>query len=465
MTFLCKNENNNVYLLCHIIKKLSTKLQHLFTCLACPLYQSCSSLTPFYKKRFKFFAEKPKVNLNRFQTLILITQQLIDTVMKYFFISSTLFGMLLLLSNCSSSSYISKAYQKANKHKYLQATALLEKLAAHPDKAQIIREDEVLYHLVLTSLAGQKNDTTTRISETKQAFFKYEFINDDEKNRLQALNIDKNVISQIMFAYYPAEKQAADILQKRDEQKQEMYDMLALHTAKSDTLMQENMNNKDLVVLRQQETLPSNVKLDFNTFGYYGEHLKVSFEYGQDSNAKKTSDPKSGFRLDMQGFNVGQYSSTSADNSLKIFTQIIEEFVAQDPENYSDITGNITGYADGLRIFGTGLLYQGEAGDIPTRYYYSENHHRLEIFEKRNGHYQIMNNEHLAFVRAFYAAQFLSRSSVIDIKKLDFQTHVSPKSGAEFRKVVIELNINNAFKKEVEELHEDVRKLLATYEN
>ena len=139
--------------------------------------------------------------------------------------------------------------------------------------------------------------------------------------------------------------------------------------------------------------------------------------------------------------------------------------MAQDPENYSDITGNITGFADGLRIFGTGLLYQGEAGDIPTRYYYSENHYRLEIFEAINGHYQIMNNEHLAFVRAFYAAQFLNRSSVIDINRIDFQTHVSPKKGAEFRKVIIELNINNAFKKEVEELHEDVRKLLATYEN
>ena len=385
--------------------------------------------------------------------------------MKYFFISSTLFSMLLLLSNCSHSSYISKAYQKANKHRYLQARALLKKLAAHPNKVQIIKNDEVLYHLVLTNLAGQKNDTVTAISEIKQAFFKYDFIGEAEKQRLKNFHIDKNVISQIMFAYYPAEKQAADILQKREQQKQEMYDILALHTSQSERLSKENMDNKDLAVLRQHEAWPSNVKLDFNTFGYYGEHLKVSFEYGHDNKGNATTDQKSGFKLDMQGFNVGQYSSTSADNSLEVFTKIIEDFVAQDPENYSDITGNITGFADGLRIFGTGLLYQGEAGDIPTRYYYSENHYRLEIFEAINGHYQIMNNEHLAFVRAFYAAQFLNRSSVIDINRIDFQTHVSPKKGAEFRKVIIELNINNAFKKEVEELHEDVRKLLATYEN
>ena len=385
--------------------------------------------------------------------------------MKYFFISSTLFSRLLLLSNCSHSSYISKAYQKANKHRYLQARALLKKLAAHPNKVQIIKNDEVLYHLVLTNLAGQKNDTVTAISEIKQAFFKYDFIGEAEKQRLKNFHIDKNVISQIMFAYYPAEKQAADILQKREQQKQEMYDILALHTSQSERLSKENMDNKDLAVLRQHEAWPSNVKLDFNTFGYYGEHLKVSFEYGHDNKGNATTDQKSGFKLDMQGFNVGQYSSTSADNSLEVFTKIIEDFVAQDPENYSDITGNITGFADGLRIFGTGLLYQGEAGDIPTRYYYSENHYRLEIFEAINGHYQIMNNEHLAFVRAFYAAQFLNRSSVIDINRIDFQTHVSPKKGAEFRKVIIELNINNAFKKEVEELHEDVRKLLATYEN
>ena len=96
--------------------------------------------------------------------------------MKYFFISSTLFSMLLLLSNCSHSSYISKAYQKANKHRYLQARALLKKLAAHPNKVQIIKNDEVLYHLVLTNLAGQKNDTVTAISEIKQAFLKYYFI-------------------------------------------------------------------------------------------------------------------------------------------------------------------------------------------------------------------------------------------------------------------------------------------------
>ncbi|MGB1207134.1 MAG: hypothetical protein ACPG5B_15920 [Chitinophagales bacterium] len=385
--------------------------------------------------------------------------------MKYFFISGTLFSMLLLLSNCSSSSYISKAYRKANKHKYLQATDLLEKLSKQPNKTQLIEQNEILYHLVLTTLAGQKNDTITAIEEVKQAFFKYEFVDSVEKSRLQALHIDKNTIAQTMFAYYPAEKQAADILKKRAAQKQEMFDILSLHTAMPDTFSQQNRENEYLLVLQEKKMLPNNVKLDFNTFGYYGEHLKVSFEYGQDNKNVVTDHSKSGFKLNMQGFDVGRYSSKSVDNSLAVFVKIVEDFVGQDPKNYSDISGNITGFADGLRIFGTGLLYEGEAGDIPTRYYYSKNHHRLEIFEKKENPYQIMNNEHLAFIRAFYAAQLLGQSSVIDVNKFDFQTHVNPKSGSEFRKVVIELNINNAFKEEVEKLHEEVRKLLATYDS
>lgn len=395
---------------------------------------------------------------------------------------------ILFLSSCTVNR-LEKTYQYVQEKDYTKLSKKLEKIEKHKKNLQIIAQNPVLYNLMKMELAGQQKDSITALAHAKYAFFKYIYLSKKQKEQLKALGINEMWLGDMILVYNPPKKQVSELLAKKNEQQKMLNDLLSN--------MEKNATESDL--------LPKTMDFNIETSGTYGEHINISFEYGQDiretSNAptadstataelssKKvennsspsevlatntaTSPPavipktakkagKEKLGAAMPGFKIGAYSSLSADNALRLFVQSIEAFIAKNPTAYSNVSGSITGYADAIPIGKKGLKYGGEVGTIPESDFYAENTKSKKKFAAKNSIDRIKNNEELAFVRAYYAANKMGNSAMIDPSKIAITTHVSDKTGINFRKVVINLQIQNAYKHLLNGLHDQVKEALA----
>ena len=134
-----------------------------------------------------------------------------------------------------------------------------------------------------------------------------------------------------------------------------------------------------------------------------------------------------------QKFHLGEY--ISFDNSLKLAGRKIEAFFIENSIS-SDFTIQITGTADRMRVT-PNLRYRGEFGEIVKEPFYSINEKSFKsISLQRN---QRLDNESLAFLRAYFIKKEFLNSIKITSAKIFIRIDLKNKMGSEFRECVLKI--------------------------
>jgi hypothetical protein len=172
--------------------------------------------------------------------------------------------------------------------------------------------------------------------------------------------------------------------------------------------------------------------------GEYKENLELSYEYG-DSSAS----------VNISAFNKGHYFTKMTQNALILFKSILEEFIQEEINSDSAVI-SITGFADAL-IVGPNLIYKGEYENKIIDSFYNLN---IKKYENANfeDKYPIITNERLAYLRAYHPKYEFSKSTLLKNFKYLLNTKVMSDTGANFRKVKIEIFIKNAYKLKLDRL-------------
>ena len=144
-------------------------------------------------------------------------------------------------------------------------------------------------------------------------------------------------------------------------------------------------------------------------------------------------------------------------NSCKALLIILESVVNRLCEkNINDslmLDTKIIGFADGLRVK-ENSRYKGNLGDVVKLDYYSMDDSNYKSETLVRGITE-MKNEYFAVLRAFDMKKYLEQLDIFKANRCRFeiQAKTTNKIGPQYRKVIIDLTIKNAFLKDYEELN------------
>jgi len=147
-------------------------------------------------------------------------------------------------------------------------------------------------------------------------------------------------------------------------------------------------------------------------------------------------------------FPAGKYkliSSNAANVTMQLFKQAVEQQLAEYLTPGTNVTIVITGSTDGSPI-NNSLPYGGEYGDFSSFEYFLNGYLSELNLTKASG---ITSNAQLAFLRTYGVRQFIE-NYILELKNvnLSFQHYavVAKEVGSQYRKISIEIIIQDAFK-------------------
>lgn len=181
-------------------------------------------------------------------------------------------------------------------------------------------------------------------------------------------------------------------------------------------------------------------------------------EYGQDIAIQLTYGGCDSIKFEGKDYGIGKYRTDGVDVVLMALGKTI--LYALGAHTSNKLRGEIYGYADGNPIRPTELHYDGEIGRIFTTRYYS---HSLGDFRRStelNPSAFILNNEELAFLRAYYAKHLLARETGANPNNFKIESFTSTDESEDFRKVEIKLYIKDAHVRELSELSDQLKEII-----
>lgn len=191
------------------------------------------------------------------------------------------------------------------------------------------------------------------------------------------------------------------------------------------------------------------------------DDLDVTFEFGFITKVDETINL---YMSEFKGFDVGQYKLDESKSSKALILMLetsLNKFFTLFEYNpgsqYADI--KIKGFADGTKVRDS-AKYNGDSGLIKDLSYYSFDEGKLKTLTLEKGDKMI--NEYYALLRANEIKIHLEEIPILENSQIELATKTFKKKGKKYRKVMIEIVIKDALKKDYEQLNRLDRLL---YEN
>ncbi|OQX98887.1 MAG: hypothetical protein B6I24_04110 [Bacteroidetes bacterium 4572_128] len=224
------------------------------------------------------------------------------------------------------------------------------------------------------------------------------------------------------------------------------------------TKMKEEIKNSNVNVFIQKDEDFKNDAIEI-----YNQILNIEKKNGNEVapvNLEVEQTGESGENIDLiykinytNKFKLGHYKSKSVDRAISIFSSIIMASLKNKKKTKNiKIFGSITGNADGNPV--NNLHYNGEFGNI----FYKKNYIQKD---------EIISNEELAYLRAYNTFNLLklqmAKYNIFENENIEILSKEHIEKGAEYRKIVLKLKIENFYIEDLEKLNKEEKKIVKNY--